>query len=375
MRRLRRRAQQRDIRESKKFKQRAMAAGIAAAITIGAAAITNKALAADPPDLHQLPVNMDADGDFLANGEEFAIGYLPYDPDQNRNAIPDGAELANRCNSIIEKLPWEGQQTDPNQTYKWHTPVFGIEWCEICAVQINMGPAGIVNPRLNLSVSFPLIALHYIEHGSFSYNGTTHDGRADVPLLLRVLETRFPYDPNEHQLPVDGNDFDDDLLTDNEELKAGYDLYDADQDDNLVPDGIELANQCQEIIDGLPLYEPGMTEICKKENRLRGLEWCDICNASVNMGTVEIINPKLQLSTEFPFLVLHYMEHGSFSYSGDVHGKGRIDVALLVKTLQMPRRCGDLGTIYLPGDLNKDCKEDLEDLANFADNWLESTEN
>ncbi len=375
MRRLRRRAQQRDTRESKKFKQRAMAAGIAAAITLGAAAITNKALAADPPDLHQLPVNMDADGDFLANGEEFAISYLPFDPDQNRNTAPDGIELANRCNSIIEKLPWESEQLDPNQTYKWHTPAFGIESCEICGVQINMGPAGIVNPRLNLSVSFPLIALHYIEHGSFSYNGTTHDGRVDVPLLLRVLETRFPYDPNEHQLPVDGNDFDDDLLTDNEELKAGYDLYDADQDDNLVPDGIELANQCKEIIDGLPLYEPGMTEICKKENLLRGLEWCDICKTSVNMGTVEIINPKLQLSTEFPFLTLHYMEHGSFSYSGDVHGKGRIDVALLVKTLQMPRRCGDLGTIYLPGDLNKDCKEDLEDLANFADNWLESTEN
>lgn len=374
MRRLRRRAQQRDIRESKKFKQRAMAAGIAAAITLGAAAITNKALAADPPDLHQLPVNMDADGDFLANGEEFAIGYLPFDPDQNRNTAPDGIELANRCNSIIEKLPWEGQQTDPNQTYKWHTPVFGIEWCEICAAQINMGPAGIVNPRLNLSVSFPLIALHYIEHGSFSYNGTTHDGRVDVPLLLRVLETRFPYDPNEHQLPIDGNDFDEDLLTDNEELKAGYDLYDADQDDNLVPDGIELAKQCQEIIDGLPLYEPGITEICKKENLLRGLEWCDICPASVNMGTVEIINPKLQLSIEFPFLTLHYMEHGSFSYAGDYHGKGRIDVALLAKILQMPRRCGDLGTIYLPGDMNKDCKEDLNDLADFADNWLETTD-
>jgi hypothetical protein len=91
------------------------------------------------------------------------------------------------------------------------------------------------------------------------------------------------------------------------------------------------------------------------------------------MGTIEIINPKLQLSTKFPILGLHYMKHGSFGYAGDYHGTGRIDVALLAEILQMPRRCGDLGTIYLPGDLNKDCKEDLEDLARFADEWLEAT--
>jgi hypothetical protein len=374
MRRLRRKAHQKHVREHKKFKQRAIAAGTAVAITLGVGASLSKALATHIPDPHELPVSQDADADLLANGEEFAIGYLPFNPDQNCNEIPDGAELAHRCNSIIEKLPWEGQQTDPNQTYKWHNPVFGIEWCEICAAQINMGPAGIVNPRLGLNISFPLIVLHYIEHGSFSYNGTTHDGRVDVPLLLRVLEVRFPYDPNEHQLPVDGNDFDEDLITDNEELKAGYDLYNADQDANLVPDGIELAKQCCEIIDGLPLYKPGITTICKKENLLRGLEWCDICKTSVNMGTVEIINPKLQLSTEFPFLTLHYMEHGSFSYAGDVHGKGRIDVALLAKILQMPRRCGDLGTIYLPGDVNKDCKVDFKDFAEFADEWLGSTD-
>jgi len=383
MRRLRRAHQRRALRrargkqnrtgERRQFKQRAIMAGVAVAITLGTSVSVSKALNGDPPDQHQLPVSSDADADLLSNKEEFAIGYQVFEPDQNHNAIPDGVELAKRCADIIEKLPWEGQQTDPNQTYKWHIPVFGIEWCEICAAQINMGPAGIVNPRLGLSISFPLIAMHYIEHGSFSYNGTTHDGRVDVPLLLRVLEVRFPYDPNEHQLPVNGNDLDGDLLTDNEELEAGYNLHNADQDANLVPDGIELANQCKDIIDQLPPYKPGITETCKKENLMRGCETCDICAISVNMGTIEIINPKLQLSTKFPILGLHYMKHGSFGYAGDYHGTGRIDVALLAEILQMPRRCGDLGTIYLPGDLNKDCKEDLEDLARFADEWLEAT--
>ena len=360
--------------------------GVAAAITLGTAATTNKALAAGPPDPHQLLVNMNSDGDFLANSEEFAIGYLPFDPDQNRNTAPDGIELANRCNSIIENLPWQGPQTDPNQTYKWHHPAFGIEFCEICGAQINMGPAGIDNPRLNLSISFPLIALHYIEHGSFSYNGTTHDGRVDVPLLLRVLETRFPYEPNEHQLPLnyvvkgvgqlapDANDLDEDLLADSEELAAGYDLYDADQDANLVPDGIELAKQCFSVIDQLPVYsgDPPPEQTYKINHFQHGLELCEICGNQVNMGFWQIVNPKLKLSIDVYDITCHYLSHGSFSYNGTIHD-GRVKIALLLSILEMPCRCGDLGTIYLPGDLNKDCKEDLNDLAELADNWLEST--
>jgi len=216
-----------------------------------------------------------------------------------------------------------------------------------------------------------------MEHGSFSYQGDVHKGRLDVAALLRALEVRFPYDPNEHQLPVAGDDLDGDLLTDNEELAAGYNLYNADQDDDLTPDGIELAKQCAEAIDALPVYEPNVPDInepYKVSFLQRGLEWCEICGELVNMGYWRVVNPNLALSIEVPDIVCHYMEHGSFSYSGDVHGKGRIDVALLVKILEMPRRCGDLGTIYLPADLNKDCKVDITDLAEFIQKWLDSTE-
>ena len=74
---------------------------------------------------------------------------------------------------------------------------------------------------------------------------------------------------------------------------------------------------------------------------------------------------------DVPMIVLHYMEHGSFSYSGDVHGKGRIDVALLKKILEMPQQCGDLGTIFSPADVNKDCIVDINDVNDFIIMWLE----
>jgi len=72
--------------------------------------------------------------------------------------------------------------------------------------------------------------------------------------------------------------------------------------------------------------------------------------------------------------VCHYISHGSFSYDGDIHGLGRADIALLVKILEMPVRCGDLGTLYLPGDLNEDCTSNFKDLTEVADKWLESTD-
>ena len=129
----------------------------------------------------------------------------------------------------------------------------------------------------------------------------------------------------------------------------------------------------------MPVYDPyggdpPPKQTYKVDYFQRGTEQCDICGAMRNMGYWQVINPKLGLSIEVPDIVCHYMEHGSFSYAGDVHGKGRIDLPLLVKILEMPRRCGDLGTIYLPGDVNEDCTEDFKDIAEVADKWLECTD-
>jgi hypothetical protein len=388
MRRLKR-AYQRQAQKRNKFRYRAIAAGTAAAITLGAGAGLNKALAKDKPITvtHQQPVSRDADADLLADAEETAIGYHPFIADQNRNEVPDGAELAQKCVADINDLPIYVPGTMmpiPNQTYKIAHTLFGIERCDICGQEVNMGGVEIVNPQLEMSYPdpndplegtfLPELALHYMEHGSFDCFGDVHSGRVDIARLLRTLELRYPKDPNEHQLAVTG-DLDGDLMTDSEELSVGFNLYDADQDDDLTDDGIELARQCAEVVDALPVFDPNGPEVnaIYKVNYLqRGLENCDTCGLAVNMGYWEITNLRLGISMKVPVLALHYMEHGSFSYSGNVHEKSRIDLPGLVKILEMPRRCGDLGTIYRPADLNRDCQVDSDDFAIFTEQWLQS---
>ena len=383
-----RRAYQRQTTKRNKFRKRAIAAGAAAAITLGAGAGLNKALAKDKPITHQLQVNPDADADLLADAEETAIGYRPFITDQNRNEVPDGIELAQYCVAVINEMPIYVPGTMmpiPNQTHKVVHTLFGMERCDICGQEVNMGGYEIVNPNLELSYPdpndpldgtfLPDLALHYMEHGSFDCYGDVHKGRLDIARLLRTLELRYPNDPNEHLLDIEDTDLDGDSLTDSEELAAGYDLYDTDQDDDLTADGIELARQCAEAVDGLPVFDPNGPEVntIYKVNYLqRGLENCETCGAAVNMGYWQITNLKLELSVDVPVLALHYMEHGSFSYEGNVHEKSRIDLPVLVKILEMPRRCGDLGTIYRPADLNRDCQVDSDDFAIFTEQWLQN---
>ena len=384
MRRLHR-AYQRQTQKRNKLRRQAIAAGTAAAITLGAGAGLNKALAEDKPAAHQLPVGQDADADLLSDREETAIGYRPFINDQNRNEIQDGVELAQRCAAVINELPVYVPETAmpiPNQTYKVVHELYGIERCEICGQEVNMGGVVIINPNLELSYPdpndplegafLPELSLHYMEHGSFDCYGNIHSGRIDIARLLRILELRYPETSNGHQMTVNG-DLDGDLMTDSEELAAGYDLYDADQDDDLTADGIELAKQCAEVVDALPVFDPNGPEVdaIYKVNYLqRGLENCSTCGQAVNMGYWQITNLKLGLSIDVPVLALHYMEHGSFGYEGNVHSKSRLDLTRLVKILELPRRCGDLGTIYQPADLNRDCRVDSDDFVIFTDQWL-----
>ncbi|MCK4294152.1 MAG: hypothetical protein KAY65_13215 [Planctomycetes bacterium] len=359
------------------------------------------------PNDHQLPVAQDADADLLAGKEELAIGYKPFDPDQNRNEIPDGIELAKRCAAVVAELPsyplWP-TPPDTNEIYKVEHALDGLERCYVCGQDIHMGGWEIINPKLAMKypdpndpldrMFLPDLALHYMQHGSFDCYGHDHKGRVNIPRLLRVLELRYPHDPNEHQLPLDyvvkpvgqlapdANDLDADLLADSEELAAGYNLHDPDQDDDLTPDGIELAKQCAAVIDELPVYSghPPPAGTYKVELDQWGLEYCPICGESVNMGGSAVVNPKLGVSIYIDRITIHYMRHGSFSYhglwqpGGEPQHAGRIDLALLVKILEMPRHCGDLGTLYLPGDSNKDCRQNFTDFADSADKWLECTD-
>jgi len=144
--------------------------------------------------------------------------------------------------------------------------------------------------------------------------------------------------------------------------------------------------QFADAIEALPEYDPqsGLpepNEPYRIDHLLRGLELCEICGESVNMGHQQVVNRELGLSMDVYFIASHYMSHGSLSYSGlqideppEPFHSGRIKIALLAQILEMPHLCGQLGTIYLPGDFNKDCIENFKDFAEFAEKWLHSTE-
>ena len=379
-----RRAYQKSTGTNRPLTRRIVTVSTAAAVSLAGSAHLAKS-AVSVGDKHRLLVAVDADRDSLSDQEEYAVGYQPFNADQNGNGVPDGIELAIRGATVISQLPSAADANDPSRTYKIESPLRGIELCDICGEPINMGTVRLVNPRLRLDVEFPIIAVHYLEHGSFSYAGELHQGRLNVPMLLRAMEVRFPYEPDRHQLSLDAtgqiardaNDLDGDLLADSEELTLGLNLYDADQNENLLPDGIELAQRFAEMIERLPTLEsnsPTAKGVYKVSFMQKGLEWCDICGESVNMGYWKLVNSTLGLSLDVPVIICHYMQHGSFSFSGSVHGASRANVAKLKEILNFPAMCGDLGIPYQPADLNRDCRVDFEDLAEMASRWLSTTD-
>ena len=388
MRRLRRRRTA-PVKTQRRFNPHAVVAGATVAISLAGHAGLAKSPDEARTDAHQTATGNDADKDMLTDREEVALGYQPFRGDQNRNGTLDGAELAMRCAQVVVKLPLETELTSPNQVHKRERLLLGLETCSVCGETVNMGTIEIINPRLGLRVEIPVLAVHCMEHGAPSYAGDIHDGRVDVPKLARALALRFPHEPDDHQLSLDyglksaehlaadANDLDGDMLADSEEVAIGSNLYDADQDNNLLPDGIQLARRCADVIGGLPTIDPSSTAgkgLYKISYMMRGLESCEICGEPVNMGYWQVVNSDSGVSMDIPEIARHFMEHGSFSYLGSVHGAGRAEVASLLGILGLPSECGDLGTVYAPADLNKDCKVDGEDFTLFVEQWLSSVE-
>jgi len=403
MKRLRR--ARRQSKSKKWLRKKVLVVGTAAAVTVGGANCLKKAYAHSQNNPHHLVVSPDADKDLLADREEFAIGFSWYQTDQNRNGVVDGVDLAQVCLEDIDELPiWDphGSEPEPNKPYRTIiAAAFGLEECAICGHHVPMIKWELVNPRNGLRVQITGMVLHFLQHGSFTYDSLSAwsgHGRVEVPRLLALLERRFPEKRDEHQLGLDysvepfgrlaqdANDLDGDLLADSEELQAGLNLHQADQDNNLVPDGPELARQCAEAVEQLPVYdqygsEPEPNEPYKINHWLRGLEFCAVCGQAVNMGYCTVVNPRLGLSLDVDIIALHYMEHGSFSYHGlkqlgqeaPLH-LGRTQIAKLLTILEIPNRCGQLGTLYLPADVNRDCNVDFEDFAETADQWLHETD-
>ncbi|OPX35295.1 hypothetical protein B1H10_01580 [candidate division KSB1 bacterium 4484_188] len=85
------------------------------------------------------------------------------------------------------------------------------------------------------------------------------------------------------------------------------------------------------IIDSLPT-SPQPNVPYKLENFAYGIEVCQKCGATVNMGFVKLVNPLRNLEMDIPFIGLHFLENNCFSYDGNLH-TGRIDIDTLKQIL------------------------------------------
>jgi hypothetical protein len=134
-----------------------------------------------------------------------------------------------------------------------------------------------------------------------------------------------------HLLPVD-DDIDVDYLSHAEEVLRGVDPWIPDTDSDGIIDGVEEALFLSGLIEALP-ESPQPDAPYKVNHWARGLEYCDICGAAINMGFVAIVNPARNLETQVPFIGLHYLEHGSLSYAGSYHTSGRLDLPAVKRIL------------------------------------------
>lgn len=196
------------------------------------------------------------------------------------------------------------------------TPVLLPRYREIhaqCRREWRHQPAAIARPgRALLRVARPVTAV----------------ALAAVLNLLEGSPAGAGSPPNPHQVALpECEDPDADGLTTDEEVLLGMNPFNPDEDGNGRPDGVDLARACATAIDRL-LEGPSNTNACVTHHPTFGLENCDVCGESLNMGFIEIVHPLENHSISIPYVAKHYLDHGSFTYRGTVHG-GRVNPVLL----------------------------------------------
>jgi hypothetical protein len=219
-----------------------------------------------------------------------------------------------------------------------------------------MGYYEIVHPIRGLSVELPVIALHYLEHGSIGYYGNVHGmGRADIEGLKQIL---FPWTPA-HIHGRYGEDTDVDELMDEEEPLLETSKIDQDTDDDSLIDGPQVAEDLISAISRLP-REPRSDGPYIIDHIERGLETCPICGDVMNMGMMEIINPLEGLTVELPYISLHFLAHGSHGAYGDVH----LNADMLPTVLDVVlNSTGGAHRLEIAGDTDSDGLTDDEEIS------------
>ena len=172
---------------NQKFSLKRIAIGVSllSSIALATTALDISPIPAQLKDPHRLNIPNDRDKDFLDDSIEHLFNLDPNNPDTNHNGILDGVELSRRMWVIIKHLPTSKQSDRP---YRVEHTAYGIERCEICGEEMNMGRVEIINPVKGISISFPYMGLHYMRHGSFKYQGSDNKGIVDAGLLGKVLE-------------------------------------------------------------------------------------------------------------------------------------------------------------------------------------------
>ena len=310
------------------------------------------------PDPHLLVVGDDLDADYLSYSEEMLRGLDPANSDVDGSGVVDGIEEAYHLRDLIYALPWyfmDDPDVPTDRVYAVEFLTLGLEECTICGEVMNMGFLRIMNPMRDVFIDVPYMCLHYMDHGSLSYDGTVNSGRLDLAFLKRVVSLA----DSAHYIAT-GSDADGDGLIGEEENFLGTLPMHADSDGDLVKDGAQFLEPLIEALSNLP-REECQNEPYLIEHWARGVETCDVCGGTFNMGYVHIVNPTEGLSLDAPFIALHYLGHGWTSYSGSVNA-GRVLPVLLRTVLT-----GD-GTSHwleIDGDTDSDGLKDEEE-ARFS---------
>lgn len=281
------------------------------------------------------PAGTDVDNDGLRNWEEPAFGTDPANPDTDSDHLVDSIDVARELRQELEALPAVGRREDgpTDRPFVVMLSMNGIETCPRCGEIQTMGFWEVINPVTGDSLTIPTMGIHYLEHGAFAWSGGQllgGHGRVDPSQLQGILRSQ----PNRHLLSVTP-DKDSDWLSDQEEVSLGKDAANPDQDGNAAKDGLDLARVVACEIAGLPT-NPSSYQVYRIDLAEFGLERCDICGTNANMGHLTICNPQAHLSVNLPYIALHYLEHDSFSFAGDVHGSGRSEVKKLLDALFKP---------------------------------------
>jgi len=273
-------------------------------------------------DSHWIPVPGDEDSDYLTNSEELITGVYPSGESQT---------IAQTCKAIIDSLP---RQVLTDSCYVVEHPAYGFYNCSICGEAHNMGTVTVHNPMHELEIDIPYMALHFMDHGSFSYIIEDDTSRIDIALLSKTIA---PLDTMHHALPTP-NDPDNDGLNTTAEQYFDMNFLDPYTHTIGIDDGHEISQALIQKIAILPIVPAGSTpptdSLYIEPQLVWGVEDCTICGRTQNMGIATIHNPLQGTSMTFPFMALHYMSHGRFVYSGTTN-QGEIDPIELCELLEM----------------------------------------